>query len=417
MKFKIFTAILTALIIVFSSFGSVVTFAQEEEIADVISQNEEKKQTEEKTDKQKQETKATQNTNLDIKAKAAILIEPVTSTVIYEQNADEKLPEASVTKIMTILLVMEAIDEGKLTLDGTVSCSEYAASMGGSQIWLEPGESMTVDQLLKAMVVASANDAAVALGEAVSGSNDAFVALMNQRAAELGMTGTVYKNCTGLHEEGHYTTARDIATVTAELITHPKVFDYTTIWMDELRDGKTQLVNTNKLIRSYLGATGMKTGTTSEAGKCLSATAERDGISLVAVILGSETSDDRFSGAKKLLDYGFSNYEMIVPEIPQDFLSSIDVLGGMSKTADLTYTQLDKVLVKKGRGADITVTADISENIEAPVEAGQKVGELVISFDGERVAGCDVMTKNAIEKVTIGNVFKKIFNSLIKLEI
>lgn len=423
MKVKSFIAFCLTVIVLLSSHTGVLGFASEfSQNSAASAQTETDKKSNEKDKKEENtETKnkgqtAAEKTNLDIKAKAAILIEPSTGTVIYEQNADEKLPEASVTKVMTILLAMEALDGGKLALDQKICCSDYAASMGGSQIWLEPGEEMTVDELLKATVVASANDAAVALGETISGSNEGFVALMNQRAAELGMTGTVYKNCTGLHEEGHYTTARDIATVTSELTTHKNIFNYTSIWMDNLRDGKTQLVNTNKLIRSYLGATGMKTGTTSEAGKCLSATAERDGLSLVAVVLGSETGDDRFNGARKLLDYGFSNYEMAAPEIPGDFITSIDVAGGMEKKAELSFTKPEKVLIKKGRGADITVTANIAEDIQAPVEIGQKVGEIVISLDGERIAGCDVMTKTSVDKVSIGNVFKKIFNSLIKLD-
>lgn len=351
----------------------------------------------------------------EVKAKSAILIEPTTGRVIFEQNADQALPEASVTKVMTILLVVEAIDGGKLSLTDEISCSDYAASMGGSQIWLEPGEKMKVNELLKAMIVASANDAAVALGEAVSGSNDAFIALMNERAAQLGMTGTVYKNCTGLHDEGHYTTARDIATVTAELLKHDLVFDYTTIWMDYLRDGQTELVNTNKLLRSYVGITGMKTGTTSEAGKCLSATAEREGMSLVAVILGSETSDDRFGGAKTLLDYGFANYEMVTPQVPQELLTPIAVTEGMTHRVEISCCDFDQILIPKGRGGEITVESELSESLQAPVEKEQTVGRIIVKLDGEELASCEVKTVNGAEKITVGGVFKKILHALLNL--
>ena len=226
----------------------------------------------------------------------------------YEENADEKLPPASITKIMSLLLVMEAIDAGHLSLDTKISASEHACSMGGSQIWLEPGEGMTVDDLLKATVIASANDATVALGEAVAGSEEAFVALMNERAKALGMSGTVFKNATGLDAEGHVSTAHDVAIMSAELIKFPLIKKYSTVWMDTLRDGASELVNTNKLVRFYEGTTGLKTGTTSGAGYCLSATAQRDGMELVAVIMSGDTSADRFEGAKKLLNYGFANF-------------------------------------------------------------------------------------------------------------
>ena len=351
----------------------------------------------------------------EVKAKSAILIEPQTGQVIFEQNADEKLPEASVTKVMTILLVMEAINEGKFGLDDVITCSDYAASMGGSQIWLEPGEKMTVDDLLKAMIIASANDAAVALGEAVSGSNDAFVARMNERAAELGMTGTVYKNCTGLHDEGHYTTARDIAIVTAELLKYPLVFDYTTVWMDYLRDGKTELVNTNKLLRGYVGINGMKTGTTSEAGKCLSATAERDGFALVAVVLGSETSDDRFRSARQLLDYGFANYEMFAPQLPADLLGTVKVKGGMEKEAAVSCPGFDEVLIPKGKGAEIEVAVDIAGAVEAPVEPGQTVGKVTLSLEGKEIAVREIKTTEGVKKITAGRIFKKILSALLNL--
>ena len=245
---------------------------------------------------------------LDIKAKSVVLMEPNTGKVLYEANSDEKLPPASITKIMSLLLVMEAIDRGDITLETVVTASEHACSMGGSQIWLEPGETMTVNDLLKAAVIASANDACVALGETVAGSEEGFVALMNERANELGMTNTHFVNCTGLDAEGHLTTAYDVAVMSSALIKHDLIKDYSTVWMDTLRDGKSELVNTNKLVRFYEGTTGLKTGTTSTAKYCLSATAERNGLELVAVVMAGESSNDRFGGAKKLLDYGFANY-------------------------------------------------------------------------------------------------------------
>ena len=250
----------------------------------------------------------TNTADLKIKAKAAVLMEPHTGQVLYAQNPDEKLAPASITKVMSLLLIMEAIEQGKLTLKTKVSCSEHAASMGGSQIWLEVNEEMTVDELLRASVIASANDATVALAEAVAGSEDAFVRLMNEKAAALGMKNTTFVNACGLDADGHLTTARDVAIMSSALIKHSLIKKYSTVWMDALRDGKSELVNTNKLVRYYSGATGLKTGTTSKAGCCVSATAERDGMELVAVIMGGENSNERFSGAKKLLDYGFANW-------------------------------------------------------------------------------------------------------------
>lgn len=237
-------------------------------------------------------------TEAEVKAPSAVLMEAQTGKVLYEKNSHEKRPCASITKVMTLLLVMEALDTGKIKLTDTVSASEHAASMGGSDIWLKPGESMSVDDMLKATVIASANDAAVALAEFVSGSEDEFLQQMNEKAKELGMKETVFKNCNGLDEDGHVTSAYDVAVMSRELMKHKKIFDYTKTWIDYLRDGKTQLVNTNRLIRSYNGITGLKTGTTGKAGSCISATAERDGVKLIAVVLGASSTDDRFSAAK-----------------------------------------------------------------------------------------------------------------------
>ena len=244
---------------------------------------------------------------VEVPAKSAILMEQSTGQVLCEMNADEQMPPASITKVMTLLLVMEAVESGRLSLEDTVTCSPHASSMGGSQIWLEVGEQMTVQDLIKATAVASANDASVALAEKVAGSEDAFVVMMNERAEQLGMTGTHFVNCTGLDAPGHLTTARDIATMSRILIQHPMIREYSSIWMDSLRGGETQLVNTNKLVRFYDGATGLKTGTTDGAGSCLAATATRNGLSLVAVSLGSATSDERFQSARNILEYGCAN--------------------------------------------------------------------------------------------------------------
>lgn len=239
-----------------------------------------------------------------VTAPSAILMESTTGKIIFEKNSHEKRPCASVTKVMTLLLVFEAIDSGKLSLDDTITASEHAASMGGSDIWLEPGEKMSADDMIKATVVASANDAAVALAEHISGSEEAFIENMNKRAKELKMNDTVFKNCNGLDEEGHVTSAYDVAIMSKELIKHEKIFDYSSIWLDTLRDGKTQIVNTNKLLKTYNGITGLKTGTTDDAGCCMSATAQRGDVSLIAVVLGCDTGKERFADAAALLDYG-----------------------------------------------------------------------------------------------------------------
>lgn len=355
-----------------------------------------------------------ESVKLDINAKSAILMEPETGTVLYSLNPDEKLHAASVTKVMTILLVAEAIENGKLDFSDQVTASKYAVSMGGSQIWLKEGEVMTVDELLKATCVASANDAAVALGEKVAGSNDAFVEMMNKRAKELGMTNTVYKNATGLDDtdDDHLTSARDIAIVSSELMKHEFIKDYTLIWMDYLRDGKTELVNTNKLIKRYQGITGLKTGTTSKAGSCLSATAERDGMKLVAVVLGAPKSDDRFNAATTMLDYGFSNYETVKPAFDCEMLEPIKVTGGMCSNVKLTANIDRKLIVPKGRGSDIVVEIDIADSIAAPVESGVNVGSVRLTLDGAIVGEYPVYTDGAAEKIKTSRIFKKLIGCI-----
>lgn len=353
--------------------------------------------------------------NTNIPCRSAILIEPESGKILFEKDADTLMPPASITKIMTLLLVMEAIDSGKMSLDDTVTCSPHASSMGGSQIWFEPGEQMTVHELLKATAIASANDAAVALGEQVSGSEEAFVNLMNTRAQELGMTNTTFKNATGLDADGHLTTARDIAAMSAELLKHPKITEYTTIWMDSLRNGETQLVNTNKLVRFFKGATGLKTGTTDGAGSCLSASAMRDGLSLIAVVLGSDTSDQRFGAARGLLEYGFANYEAKpVPE-PDPALAPIKVRGGVRQIVNLKSCAPKQMLVEKGRGTSLTQRQNMVENFEAPVGEGVHAGTIQVMLDGVIICEYDVVTAEAVDKMDLRSAIGLIWAELTRM--
>lgn len=359
-------------------------------------------------------TNAAIGQTLEIKAKSAILMEPETGTVLYEDNADEKLSPASITKIMSLLLVMEALDRGDFTLETQVTASEHACSMGGSQIWLEPGECMTVHELLKATVIASANDACVALGELVSGSEEGFVALMNERAKELGMTNTTFKNCTGLDAEGHLTSAHDVGIMSCELIKHERIKDYSTVWMDSLRDGKSELVNTNKLVRFYKGTTGLKTGTTSIAKYCLSASAQRDGLSLVAVILAGETSADRFEGAKKLLDYGFANYSFtkISAELKE---KKIDVKSGADKVVNVKAEETVDILLPKSAKSDIKRVTEWNNNIVAPIKKGDILGYVNV-YNGENQVGrIPILAQNDVKKLTFGLVFGRILKGLFKI--
>ncbi len=319
--------------------------------------------------------------NSGIPCASAILVEQTTGTVLFEKDADTRLAPASITKVMTLLLVMEALDRGEISLTDTVTCSEHASSMGGTQIWFEPYEQMTVDELLRAVAIASANDAAVALGEFLAGSEEAFVARMNERAAELGMTNTTFQNATGLDAEGHLTTARDIMQMSCELLRHPKITEYTTVWMDSLRGGETQLVNTNKLVRFYEGTTGLKTGTTDDAKYCLSASAERNGLSLVAVVLGAPTTNDRFGAARGLLDFGFANYEMRETPAPDPPLGTVPVRGGEKRYVSLVPDAPERLLTEKGTG-EIEQKITLSEGIDAPVCAGDVLGEAELSSGG-----------------------------------
>lgn len=330
-----------------------------------------------------------------------------------EQDADIKLPPASVTKIMTLLLVMEALDSKKISLNDKVTCSENASQYGGSQIWLKPNEVMTVDDLIKATAIASANDATVCLAEYLAGSEDAFIAEMNKKAQELGMKNTTFKCIEGLDTEGHLTTARDISIMSRELMKHTTIKNYTTVWMDSLRNGETQLVNTNRLVRFYEGATGLKTGTTSGAGSCISATATRNGLDLVAVIMGADTSDLRFSTARGLLDWGFANYTNIKVE-PQP-LEPITVKGGTQETCNIKAMIPQGIVVNKNDAELITQNFELPEFIEAPLAMGDEIGTLTIKVGEEEYMKCPIVCEEDVPKMTFGFALKNIFSQLFKL--
>ena len=352
---------------------------------------------------------------LDIKAKSVVLMEPNTGKVLYESNSDEKLPPASITKIMSLLLVMEAIDRGDISLETVVTASEHACSMGGSQIWLEPGETMTVNDLLKAAVIASANDACVALGETVAGSEEGFVALMNERANELGMTNTHFVNCTGLDAEEHLTTAYDVALMSSALIKHDLIKDYSTVWMETLRDGKSELVNTNKLVRFYEGTTGLKTGTTSTARYCLSATAERNGLELVAVVMAGESSNDRFGGAKKLLDYGFANYNYSSIDAGLEEKPKIQVLKGTQKTVEALPQGTLNVLLPKTASGNIERKTVLSDSVTAPVKKGDILGTVTVTLNGEQLGEIALVAKEDVKRLTLGVTLGWILKGLFQL--
>ena len=353
--------------------------------------------------------------SIEISAPAAVLMEPKTGKVLYEKNAHEVRCCASITKVMTMDLVMEALESGKISLTDTVAASEHASSMGGSDIWLEPGEVMTVDELSKAVMVASANDAAVALAEHVCGSEDIFVTEMNRKANELGMADTVFKNCNGLDEDGHVTSAYDVALMSRELIKHKKIFDYTSIWMDYLRDGKTQLVNTNKLLRSYKGITGLKTGTTSQAGSCITATATRGNLSLIAVILGATSGKDRFKDAATLLDFGFANYNMLQPVVDESIFEPVKVLDGMKPKVAVEAHVGAEVLVPKGKEHSIDSSMEIASEVAAPVKKGQRLGRLIYKLNDEIVAEYDIVAAEDVEVINFSAIFNDLLSKFFKI--
>ena len=350
----------------------------------------------------------------DISAPSACLMDAKSGKILYEKNAHEQRPCASITKVMTLLLVMEALDSEKIHLDDVVTTSAHAASMGGSDIWLEEGEQMSVDDMIKATAVASANDAAVALAEFISGTEDDFVAAMNEKARSLGMKDTVFKNCNGLDEEGHLTSAYDVALMSRALIRHPKIFDYTGIWLDNLRGGETQIVNTNKLLRTYDGITGLKTGTTGDAGSCITATAERGGMSLIGVVLGADSGTLRFKDAATLLDCGFANFECINLNLT-DELYPVAVENGMEDEVEVICEDTAALTLLKGEKEKVKKSVTVEESISAPVGKGDKVGTISYTLGGEELASFDIVAAEDVEEKTFASVFTLLWNALIGL--
>ena len=374
-NFKIYICIYLILIFTFFSFS----YCFAEETAYVWSSNDSSNVNNIETDSSQtsifsSSSDSNFSNTLNLESASAILIEQSTGQILYSHNIHEQLRPASVTKVMSILLIMEALDSGKISLSDSVPCTENAASMGGSQIWLDPRETLTVDEMLKAICVASANDCVVAMAEFLSGSEDAFVQMMNDKAKELGMNDTCFKNCHGLDEDGHVTSSYDIALMSRELLSkHPQITNYTTIWTDSLRDGKSQLSNTNKLIRTYKGATGLKTGSTGLALYNLSASATRDNLSLIAVIMKAPSTKIRFNEAQKLLDYGFNKFSYKDFGKKGDLIKSINIDKGISSTVDAVLSDNAGAIIEKGQENNVEQKISLEENLQAPIEEGQKL--------------------------------------------
>ena len=361
-------------------------------------------------------SEVTDDNSLNLESASAILIEQSSGRILYAHNIHEQLRPASVTKVMSILLIMEAIDAGKISLTDSVPCSENAASMGGSQIWLDTTETLTVDEMLKAICVNSANDCVVAMAEYIAGSEEAFVQMMNDKAFELGMSDTTFKNCHGLDEDGHVTSSYDIAIMSRELLNkYPEIKNYTTIWMDTLRDGETQLSNTNRLIKNYSGATGLKTGSTSLALYNLSASATRDDLSLIAVIMKAPSTKVRFSEAQKLLDYGFNNFSYQSFGKAGDLIQTVSVDKGVQATIPVVLENDAGILLAKGSEKNIEQTVTIDETISAPISNGQKVGEISFSLDGEVLSTVNLVSQVSVNKIDIATMSTKVFSSWFNL--
>ena len=355
-------------------------------------------------------------TSLSLNVGSAVLIEQNSGQVLYNQNMHEKLRPASVTKVMTILLIMEAIDSGKLSYTDKIPCSEKAAGMGGSQIWLDVREELTVDEMLKAICVVSANDCTVAMAEYLAGTEEAFVEQMNAKAKELGMNDTTFKNCHGIDEDGHVTSAYDIALMSRELLTkHPSITKYTTIYMDSLRDGKSSLVNTNKLVRNYKGATGLKTGSTSVALYNLSASATRNDLSLIAVIMKAPTSPIRFAEAQKLLDYGFNNFEYKKLANKNDLIKEVSVDKGIENSVNAILENDSGVLIQKGQNKDIVQSMELPDSVSAPVSAGQVLGNVTYSLNGNEIGKVNIVAEKSVGKNTAFNMIEHVFFNWLSL--
>lgn len=348
-----------------------------------------------------------------IEAKSGVLIEAKTGTILFEKEKDTKMAPASVTKIMTLLLTMEAIESGKLNYNDKLKTSTHASQMGGSQIWLKENEEMSVNDLLKAACIASANDAATSLAEHIGGSQEVFVKMMNDKAAELGMTNTVFKNPTGLDAEGHLTTAYDIALMSRELLKHKDITKYTSTWMDTLREGTTELVNTNKLVRFYKGCTGLKTGTTSGAGSCVSVSATRDGMELIAVVMGCTTSKDRFNSARTLLDYGFANFSVYKPTLTKEELAPVSVSKGTKENVNVMLGESDVLVIPKGQDKSIKKSISMAENLAAPVMKGQAIGKLTLTLNEEELASFDIVSCDNCEAMSFWQAIKLFFVGIV----
>lgn len=396
---RIFAAVITLLLLTGTAFAADIKMDSDDLALDTAAFN---------------EITAVEAAAPEIPAPSAILMEKETGTVIYEKNAKDRLRPASVTKVMTILLIAEAIDSGEIGFDDIVTTSTYASSMGGSQIFLKEGETMTVRDMLKAIVVSSANDAAVAMAEHLCGSESAFTDKMNSRAQELGMVNTTFLNCTGLLDQPeHLTTAEDIAIMSRELIKHDWIKEYTTIWMDTVRGGEFGLSNTNKLIYYYSGATGLKTGFTSSAGYCLSATAMRDGVEYIAVVMNCETSQDRFESAKALLSYAFATYTL-TDAAPEEELCPVPVEMGKELQVIPILSGGEKILVEKSGLAALKKTAELEEGLKAPVKKGQVIGKLTVSDDSESVYECDIVSDRDVEKLGVLEIYLNLLSYIFR---
>ena len=353
----------------------------------------------------------TRAAELEVPGKSALLMDVATGTVLFENNAHEKLAPASVTKVMTMLLIMEAIDSGRIGWNDTVTASEAAAAKGGSQVYLKVGETMTVAEMVKSIAVSSANDCACAMAEHIAGSETAFVAMMNQRAQELGMNDTHFVNCTGLDDsedaKEHRTSAYDIALMSRELMAnHPDIKQYTTIWMDTVRNGAFGLSNTNKLVRFYPGATGLKTGFTSGAGYCLSATAQRDGMELIAVVMGCDTSKDRFNACKAMLDHGFANYALVSPQLSGEL--SVPVKLGKTQAVAVEPGKSSALLIDKAHKSSVTTDIRLDEAVSAPVSKGQKLGTMTVRAGEQILLQVPMVAVDPVERLTYGDIFMQV---------
>lgn len=352
------------------------------------------------------------NNFLNLDAGSAILIEQNSGKILYGYNIHEKLHPASVTKVMSLLLIMEALDSGKITLDTQIPCSENASNMGGSQIWLDPRETLSVNDMLKAIAIVSANDCVTAMAEYLGGSIDGFVKMMNSKAKELGMNDTNFVNCHGLDEENHLTSAYDISLMSRELLTkHPTITNYTTVWTDTLRDGKSALTNTNKLVRNYSGCTGLKTGSTSQALFNLSASATRDDLSLIAVVMKAPSSPIRFANATTLLDYGFSNFSYKSFGLEGSSVKSVSVSKGVNSEVNAVYETSPSFLIAKGQEASISYEISLNDSVQAPVSQGQQLGTVTYYLDGDKLSTVSLVAETSVDKINLFSMTKSVINN------